>query len=107
MGYTARETHDPKAAVRTATVVPIDAMTGLLRGRSVDRQWTAGESNPDLRLAIPVSFRWTSSPLESTYRMGHCIPIVSEISPRSARESNSVPLPTTEVCCRNTCRPAG
>jgi len=26
---------------------------------------------------------------------------------RSARESNSVSLPTKEVCCRNTCRPAG
>jgi hypothetical protein len=26
---------------------------------------------------------------------------------RSARESNSVPLPTKEVCCRNTCRPVG
>ena len=25
---------------------------------------------------------------------------------RSARESNSVSLPTKEVCCRNTCRPA-
>src|SRR5262249_12705312 len=26
-------------------------------------QWTAGESNPDFRPAIPVSSRWTSSPL--------------------------------------------
>lgn len=25
-------------------------------------EWTAGESNPDHRRAIPVSFRWTSSP---------------------------------------------
>ena len=27
-------------------------------------QWTAGESNPDSRRAIPVSSRWTRSPFE-------------------------------------------
>ena len=27
-------------------------------------EWTAGESNPDLRRAMPVSSRWTSSPFE-------------------------------------------
>ena len=53
-------------------------------------EWTAGESNPDLRRAMPVSSRWTSSPIDES---------------RSARESNSVSLPTKEVCCRNTCRP--
>jgi hypothetical protein len=58
---------------------------------SASAEWTAGESNPDLRRAMPVSSRWTSSPIDET---------------RSARESNSVSLPTKEVCCRNTCRPA-
>ena len=39
MGYTARETHDPMAAIKTAAAVPIDAMTGLKAGRpTVDRR---------------------------------------------------------------------
>ena len=39
MGYTARETHDPKAAITTAAAVPIDAMTDLEAGRpTVDRR---------------------------------------------------------------------
>lgn len=31
-------------------------------------EWTAGESNPDLRRAMPVSSRWTSSPFEGRNR---------------------------------------
>ena len=31
-------------------------------------EWTAGESNPDLRRAMPVSSRWTSSPFEERNR---------------------------------------
>jgi hypothetical protein len=29
IGYIARETHDPKAAVKTATAAPLIAITGL------------------------------------------------------------------------------
>jgi hypothetical protein len=53
-------------------------------------QWTAGDSNPDLRRAIPMSFPWTSSP---------------GILQRSVRDSNPIFLPTTEACCLNTYRP--
>ena len=84
-------------------------------------QWTAGESNPDLRRAMPASSRWTSSPIrENEPGTGIESPIprlqarsllarrsAQHVHTRSARESNSVLLPTKEVCCRNTCRPAG
>ena len=71
-------------------------------------EWTAGESNPDLRRAMLVSSSWTSSPFEfeRMNRSRNRILIDPTIPRRSARESNSVPLPTKEVCCRNTCRPA-
>ena len=55
-------------------------------------EWTAGESNPDLRRAMPASSRWTSSPIDES---------------RYARELNPVFLLTKGVCCRNTCRPVG
>ena len=45
-----------------AGVVPLDH-------RPV-RQWTAGESNPNLRRAIPASSRWTSSPFYPEVRPG-------------------------------------
>ena len=51
-------------------------------------QWTAEDLNPDLLVAGQVSCRWTSSPLIK----------------RSVRESNPVPVLTTDVCCRNTYR---
>jgi hypothetical protein len=39
IGYSVRETHDPKAAVKTATAVPFDTMTDLKAGRpTVDRR---------------------------------------------------------------------
>jgi hypothetical protein len=66
-------------------------VSGYLPGTIVDRknrEWTAGESNPDFLVAGQVSSRWTSSPLFS--------------KPRSARESNSVHLPTTEACRQRT-----
>ncbi len=80
---------EPGSPPRQGDVVPLDHGPFVLCLLSA--QWTAGESNPDLRRAMPASSRWTSSPVDET---------------RSARESNSVSLPTEEVCCRNTCRPA-
>jgi hypothetical protein len=63
-----------------------------LRKRVQASEWTAGESNPDLLVASQASSRWTSSPLF--------------IETRSARESNSVHLPTTEACRQRTRGPA-
>jgi hypothetical protein len=104
------------APPRRGGVVPLDHGPSFLR-------WTAGESNPggtplgSLRLATPVSSRWTSSPNHSEWTAGESNPDslrarqvsfrwTSRPSPRSARESNSVLLPTTEACDRNTCRPS-
>ena len=53
-------------------------------------QWTAEDLNPDLLVAGQVSSRWTSRP---SFK-------------RSVRESNPVPVLTTDVCCRNTYRPS-
>jgi hypothetical protein len=58
-------------------------------------QWTVGESNPDLLGASQASFRWTNSPSFSL-----------DSEQRSARESNSVPLLTTEACRRRTRGPS-
>jgi hypothetical protein len=91
-------------------------------------QWTAGESNPDFRLATAASSPSTSSPINPANRglqsrgavetmgiepiagclqgtlatLGTCVPTKQ----RSTRESNPARLLTTEVCNHNTCRPA-
>ena len=107
---------EPGSPPRQGDVVPLDY--GPFRV-SAWIQWTAGESNPDLRRAMPVSSRWTSSSFERMNWPGNrtLIPgvkarslygsgVARTFTRRSARESNSVSLPTEEVCCRNTCRPA-
>ena len=41
-------------------------------------QWTAGESNPDLRRAMPASSRWTSSPYARMNRHGNRTPLLRD-----------------------------
>jgi hypothetical protein len=80
------------------------------------RKWSHRESNPDFQSAELVSSRWTMAPSvdrmgiepitptlqQSVASLGTCQPGYE----RSVRESNPVPLLTTEVCCRNTYRPS-
>ena len=55
-------------------------------------EWTAGESNPDLRRAMPVSSRWTSSPFEERNRPGAYRPIPPiEGPPENRTRSPSLP----------------
>jgi hypothetical protein len=81
------------------------------------RKWSHRESNPDFQSAELVSSRWTMAPSVDRRgvepRLPGCKPSVLPLNEqpiyfkRSVRESNPVPLLTTEVCCRNTYRPKG
>ena len=95
-----------------AGVVPLDH-------EPVRCQWTAGESNPDFRLAEPASSRWTSSPFRSVDLMGveptpstlqgsiasSGMQAHSSFFKRSVRELNPAFRLTKAVCSRNTYRP--
>ena len=74
-------------------------------------QWTDRESNPDLRHARAVSFRWTMSPSFPVDLIGvePITPILQgSVAPigmqahhqRSVRELNPVFILTTDACCR-------
>ena len=45
-------------------------------------QWTAGESNPDLRRAMPASSRWTSSPLNDGCNCDLATDVHTKVRPR-------------------------
>ncbi len=91
---------EPASPARQAGVVPLDQRPVC--------QWTAGDSNPDSRLAKPVSSRWTSSPFRTVETVGieptprclqgtlaalvTCIPVTPDKGPPGARTRSS-PLP--------------
>src|SRR5947209_3679559 len=58
-------------------------------------QWTAGESNPNLRYATPASSRWTSSPFNQMIPDGlepslpGCKPAVVAAGPRDRSSATS------------------
>ena len=57
----------PQPGIEPGTARSKRAMISVSPSR---QEWTAGESNPDCRLATPVSSHWTSSPMNAVETKG-------------------------------------